>query len=263
MSADSQGEKTIAVVVYPGLTALDMIGPLQVLKALERFAPQYRTVVVGERAEPMDTDVHVRLIPDRTFDEVPHPFALVVPGGRMATIRALSDPAIREYVRIAAASAEIVASVCTGSLILASLGLLEGRQATTNWFFYKILESFGAKYLRQRWVEDGKFLMSAGVSAGIDMGLYLAVRLTDEATARRVQLAIDYDPQPPFGRIDWAHPGFLPRALRGGISLAAPVIAAKPKWLTRSDRRAPAMVRSASASELAAPQAPPVRPGTA
>ena len=116
-----------------------------------------------------------------------------MPGGRLATVRALSDPAIREYVRTAAASAEIVASVCTGALILASLGLLEGRRATTNWFWYKVLESFGAEYLRRRWVEDGKFLMSAGVSAGIDMGLYLAARLTDEATARRVQLALDYD----------------------------------------------------------------------
>ncbi len=248
MSADSQGERTIAVVLYPGLTALDMIGPLQVLKVLERFAPQYRTVVVGERAEPMDTDVHVRMMPDLTFDEVPHPFALVVPGGRIPTVRAMSDPAIREYVRTAAQSSEIVASVCTGSLILAAVGLLKGRQATTNWFWYGVLESFGAKYLRRRWVEDGKFIMSAGVSAGIDMGLYLASRLTDEATARRVQLALDYDPQPPFGRIDWAHVSLLPRVMRGGISLAAPVIAAKPKRLTRSERRVHAEVPGAGTS---------------
>ena len=240
MPAESQGERTIAVVLYPGLTALDMIGPFQVLKELERLAPHYRTVVVGERAEPMDTDVHVRMIPERTFAEVRHPYAIVVPGGRIATIRAMSDPVMREYVRTAAASAEIVASVCTGSLILASVGLLEGRRATTNWFFDKILERFGARYLRRRWVEDGKFITSAGVSAGIDMGLYLASRLTDEATARRVQLALDYDPQPPFGRIDWAHVDLLPRVLRGGISLAAPLIAARPRRLTRAERRAPA-----------------------
>ena len=83
MSADSPGERTIAVVLYPGLTVLDLIGPLQVLKGLERFAPDYRTVVVGERAEPMDTDVHVRVIPDRTFDQVRHLYAVVVPGGRV------------------------------------------------------------------------------------------------------------------------------------------------------------------------------------
>ena len=196
----------------------------------------------------MSTDVRVRMIPDGTFEEVRNPHAIVVPGGRLATIRAMSDPAIREYVRAAAAGAEIVASVCTGSLILAAVGLLEGRQATTNWFYYKVLERFGAKYLRQRWVEDGKFVMSAGVSAGIDMALYLASRLTDEATARRVQLALEYDPQTPFGRIDWAHPGLLPRALRGGISAAAPVIAAKPKRLTTSDRRARSKAPSVSPS---------------
>ncbi len=239
-------EKVLAFPVYPGVTALDLIGPLQVLTTLERFAPQYRTVVVGERAEPMDTDVRLQLVPDRTFDQVPHPFVLLVPGGRTATIRALSDPALRTYVRTAAASAEIVASVCTGSLILAAVGLLEGRQATTNWFFSGVLEPFGATYHRERWVEDGTFIMAAGVSAGIDMGLYLAARLTDEATARRVQLAMDYDPQPPFGPIDWERVDLLPRVARGGISLAAPVIAARPKRLTRSERKVAATVPSDS-----------------
>jgi transcriptional regulator GlxA family with amidase domain len=248
MSGESEGERTIAVVLYPGLTALDLIGPLQVLTMLERFAPRYRTVVVGARAAAVDTDVHLRLVPDRTFDAVPHPYAVVVPGGRTATIRAMSDPAIRAYVRAAAASAEIVASVCTGSLILAAVGLLEDRQATTNWFFSGVLERFGATYLRQRWVEDGTFITSAGVSAGIDMGLYLAARLTDEATARRIQLALDYDPQPPFGRIDWAHVDLAPRALRGAIGLAAPVLAAKPKRLTRRERSVPALVHRASDS---------------
>jgi transcriptional regulator GlxA family with amidase domain len=248
MTAESQGEKTIALVLYPGLAALDLIGPLQVLKVLETFAPQYRTVVVAERAEPTGSDVPLQMIPDRTFDEVPHPHIILVPGGRLPTIRAMSDPAMRAYVRSAAASAEIVASVCTGSLILASVGLLDGRKATTNWFWYGVLESFGAKYLPQRWVEDGRFIMSAGVSAGIDMALYLVSRLTDEATARRVQLALDYDPQPPFGRIDWAHVPRLPRLVRGGIRLVAPLIAARPKRLTTSDRRVPAQLSSASTS---------------
>ena len=248
LPAERQGERTIAVVLYPGLTALDLVGPLQVLMVLERFAPQYRTVVVGERAGAMATDLPVRLIPNRTFADVPRPYAIVVPGGRMGTIRALSDPVLRAYVRTAAASAEIVASVCTGSLILGSVGLLEGRPATTNWFFSEVLEQFDATYRPQRWVEDGRFIMSAGVSAGIDGALYLVARLTDEATARRVQRALDYDPQPPFGPIDWANVPLPPRVLRGGISLAAPVIAAKPKRLTKSDRREHVTVQSASPS---------------
>src|ERR671933_2035387 len=205
MSADSNGERTIAVVLYPGLTALDFIGPLQVLKTLERFAPRYRIVVVAARREPMGSDVPMQMIPDATFDQVPHPYALVVPGGRIPTVRAMSDPVMRAYLRTAAESAEIVASVCTGSLILASLGLLDGRKATTNWFWYGVLGRFGATYRRERWAEDGKFIMSAGVSAGVDMALYLVSRLTDEATARKVQPALEFDPPPPFCGIAWAH----------------------------------------------------------
>jgi transcriptional regulator GlxA family with amidase domain len=236
MIESRQGERTIALVLYPGLTVLDLVGPLQVLTELERFAPQYRTVVVGARAEAMATDVGVRFVPERTFEDLPHPYAVVVPGGRGATIRAMSDPVLRNYVRTAAASADIVGSVCTGSLVLAALGMLDGRPATTNWFFSGVLEQFGADYRRKRWVEDGNVIMSAGVSAGIDMALYLVARLTDEATARRVQVAIDYDPQPPFGRIDWAHLPPLPRAMRGGIGLLSPVLAAKAKRVSRTEQ---------------------------
>jgi transcriptional regulator GlxA family with amidase domain len=182
----------------------------------------------------MATDLPLRLTADRTFAEVPHPDVLVVPGGRNGTIRAMSDPSVRAYVRTAAASADVVGSVCTGSLVLGAVGLLRGRQATTNWFFAGVLEPLGATYHRQRWIEDGNVTMSAGVSAGIDWALHLVARLTDEATARRVQLALDYDPQPPFGCIDWADTPPLPRAMRAVIGLLAPVIAAKPKRLARA-----------------------------
>jgi transcriptional regulator GlxA family with amidase domain len=236
MTARDQGEKTIAVVLYPGLTLLDVVGPLQPLTMLERLAPQFRTVVVAERLEPMATDVDVAMMPSATFAQVPHPFAIVVPGGRRATIRQFTDPAMREYVRTAAASAEIVASVCTGSLILASVGLLSGRPATTNWFYHRILRSFGAKYRRRRWVHDGKYVTSAGVSAGIDMALYLVSQLTDEATARKVQLALDYDPRPPRGPIDWDQVDLLPRLMRTGVGVIAPIVTARPKLMTRAER---------------------------
>jgi transcriptional regulator GlxA family with amidase domain len=148
----------------------------------------------------------------------------------------MSNPLVRDYVRSAAASAELITSVCTGSLILGAIGLLEGRRATTNWFYSGVLENLGATYHQRRWVEDGNVIMSAGVSAGIDMALHLAARLTDEATARRVQRAIDYDPQPPWGGIDYAHIPPLPRAIRGAIGLTAPAIAARSKRLTRAGR---------------------------
>jgi transcriptional regulator GlxA family with amidase domain len=127
-----------------------------------------------------------------------------VPGGGMPTVRAAGNQAILDYVRSAADSAQVCASVCTGALILAAAGLLDGRPATTHWAYWRLLEKLGARYVpEQRWVEDGRFITSAGVSAGIDMALYLTERLTDEATARMVQLGIEYDPKPPHGGIQW------------------------------------------------------------
>src|SRR5829696_9346257 len=128
-------EKTIAFVLYPGLTVFDLAGPLQVLSTLSAIAPEYRTMVASERLEPVVTDIpgEMKVIPTNTFEEVPHPFALVVPGG--ATIKAMRDETIRSYVRTAAKTSEVVGSVCTGALILASVSLLEGRQATTHWAY--------------------------------------------------------------------------------------------------------------------------------
>ncbi|MGY1665012.1 DJ-1/PfpI family protein [Geodermatophilus sp. SYSU D00696] len=228
--------RLVAFVLYPGLTVLDLVGPLQVLTALQRFVPGHRPVTVWARREPVPTDVGVAVVPDRTFEEVPHPAIVLVPGGAVPTIRAMTDPLVRDYVRSAAASADLVTSVCTGSLVLGAVGLLEGRDATTNWFYSGILAGLGATYHQRRWVEDGDLITSAGVSAGIDMALHLAARLTDEATARRVQRAVDYDPRPPWGGIDYARIPRFPRALRGAIGLTAPVVTARPRRLTRAGR---------------------------
>jgi transcriptional regulator GlxA family with amidase domain len=192
----------VAFVLYPGLTLLDLVGPLQVFASLRQFNDQYRPVVVAERLEPMATDGPLTVIADR-------------PSARSPTRRSCSSPAavrppsrpwhqvVGDYLRQAADTAPVVGSVCTGALVLAAAGLLEGRQATTHWAYHRLLERLGATYLPKRWVEDGKFVTSAGVSAGIDLALALVARLTDEATARMVQLAIEYDPHPPFGGIDW------------------------------------------------------------
>lgn len=238
MTAEGQREKVIAFVLYPGLTVFDLAGPLQVIARLAQTHPEIRPVVVAERIAPVPNDAGIDVLPDRTFAQVPRPYALVVPGGTSATLRAMSDPVIRQYVRTAAETAAIVASVCSGALILASVGLLAGRPATTHWAAAKILESYGATYQRKRWVEDGKFIMSAGVSAGIDMGLQLAARLTDEATAREVQLSLDYDPQPPFGRLDYDEMGPYLRSRRAMGGLIAPLLTARPKRMTRQERSA-------------------------
>lgn len=201
--AHSSHPKDIAFVVYQGLTPLDLVGPLQVFTALTLIAPQFRPVVVGETLDPVATDGPLKLVPDKTFAQVPSPFALIVPGGAAPTLRAIADESLLAYIRTASRTAEVVGSVCTGSLLLAAAGLLEGRKATTHWSFSKQLERLGARYTAERWVEDGRVVSSAGISAGLDMALHLVDRLAGREAARQVQLVIEYDPRPPFGGIDW------------------------------------------------------------
>jgi transcriptional regulator GlxA family with amidase domain len=232
MSISGPDERLIAFVVYPELTALDLIGPLQVLSSLG--AP-YRTVTVSERVEPVASDAGVQLVPEATFEDVPSPFALVVPGGARGPYLAMANPRLMAYVRQAAATAEVVASVCTGALVLAAAGLLDGRQATTHWAAADHLDNLGARYVRKRWVEDGKYLTAAGVSAGIDMALHLTERLTDETNARRIQGVLEYDPEPPLGGLDYSQ---LDRATWHTLLtyLATAELASQPELLAKLTR---------------------------
>jgi putative intracellular protease/amidase len=154
----TQEQQTVAFVLYPGLTLLDLVGPLQVFASLRQFNDQYRPVVVAERLEPMATDGPLTVTADHTFGDVPDPAVVLVPGGDAPTIKAMGNPAVREYLRHAADTVPVVGSVCTGALILAAAGLLEGRTATTHWAYHRLLERLGAAYLPKRWVEDGKFI---------------------------------------------------------------------------------------------------------
>ena len=203
MAIGKQRVRQIAVVVYPGLTTLELVGTVSVLSGLG-LGTGFRTVSVGERREPVDADTPMKLVPESTFEEVSQPFGLIVPGGGLNTITAMGDETLLGYVGSAAKNAELVGSVGTGSLILAAAGLLEGRRATTHWAYRRILENLGATYVEERWVEDGKFITSGGTSGGIDMGLHLVGKHKDQRSARQVQLWVEYDPQPPFGAIGYS-----------------------------------------------------------
>ncbi|HEU0236164.1 MAG TPA: DJ-1/PfpI family protein [Candidatus Limnocylindrales bacterium] len=193
-------DRLIAFVLYPGASPLELVGPLTVLRDL-RIGTRYRSVVVAEQLEPMQSDTSLRLVAARTFEEVQRPFALFVPGGAGAELAA-RDAALLAYVRTAGATAQIVGSTGNGAVILAAAGLLTGRRVATHWAYRDVIESAGATYVAERWVEDGPLLTAAGSAAGIDAMLHLTAKLRSESAARLAQLWMEYDPQPPFGRPD-------------------------------------------------------------
>ncbi|WP_033293534.1 DJ-1/PfpI family protein [Amycolatopsis jejuensis] len=217
-------EKTFAFVVYPGLTPMDLVGPLQVINTFAETAPDVRVAVVGETLDVVGTDTPLRLAPSHTFADLPAPSWLLVPGGGAPTLQAMADPTLMAYLRKAAATAEFVCSVCTGSLLLGEAGLLDGRKATTHWMFRDLLRAFGAEPVAQRWVEDGPVITGAGVAAGIDLALYLVGKLGGPAAQRLVQFGLEYDPQPPLGPLDWSQAPaaelrpFTERTVRDGLA---------------------------------------------
>jgi len=184
----------IAILIFDRITALDAVGPYEVLARL----PGAEVIFVGKATGVVRTDnrclgLHV----DRALADVPAADILVVPGG--FGWRALAeDPEVLAWLRQIHAGARITASVCTGSLLLGSAGLLAGVPATTHWNYLGELARHGAVTTNARIVEHGTFITCAGVSAGIDMALALAARLAGEDVARAIQLGIEYDPAPPF-----------------------------------------------------------------
>jgi|SRR5215210_3287878 len=200
MPKDEEKNQTIAVVTYPGSALLDLVVTQTVLDR----GTSYRTVCVGERTEPMDSDTPMAVIPEKRFEEVPDPFAIIVPGGGIASLEAMGNERLINYLRFAEHGAELVCSVSTGAFVLAAAGLLEGRRATTHPAYSELLKKLGVNYVEGYSVEDGKFLTMEGVSSGLDTTLELVAKLRSEGAAKRAEAIIEYDPQPPFGAIDWS-----------------------------------------------------------
>jgi len=205
MPREDKGSKTIAIVTYPGVGLLDLVATKTVLDSLA-MGTGYRPFSVGERTEPMDSNTPMRIMPEKRFEEVADPFALIVPGGGANAMKAMGSGRLMDYLRFAEHGADVVCSVSTGAFLLAAAGLLEGRRATTHPAYAEFLEKLGVNYVEGYSVEDGKFLTMAGVSGGIDATLELVAKLTSEAAAKRIQIMIEYDPEPPFGGLDWSEP---------------------------------------------------------
>jgi transcriptional regulator GlxA family with amidase domain len=185
----------IAIVLYPGFTALDFIGPYEVLRNL----PDAEIRFVWHEPGPVAADSGVLLVgATHSFDETPSPDLLLIPGG-MTTFEHARDEKLLAWVRQANQSAQWTTSVCSGSVILAAAGLLEGKRATSHWMAVPTLKAFGVTPVGdERIVHEGSIVTCAGVSAGIDLGLWLAGQIGGEAKAKAIQLGIEYDPQPPF-----------------------------------------------------------------
>jgi putative intracellular protease/amidase len=185
----------IAIPLFPGFTALDAIGPYDVLQRL----PGASIVFVAETPGLVATEAGQPAIQVSTsFDEVPSPDVIVVPGG-FGTRRLISgDHGIVRWIRGVHPTTSFTTSVCTGALLLGAAGVLEGLEATTYWAVHDQLARFGATPVDRRVVQQGRVITAAGVSAGIDMALQLAALLAGDDVARAIQLGIEYDPSPPF-----------------------------------------------------------------
>lgn len=181
------------MVVFPGFELLDLAGPLDVFAR----APDVKALTIAKERGPVVPDLAPAITPDHSFDDAPAFDVLFVPGGH-GIGASFDDDAVLDFLAERARKAQFVTSVCTGALLLGAAGLLNGRRATTHWRYLDLLALAGATPVSKRVVEDGDVITGAGVTAGMDFGFALVARLRGEAAAKRLQLGLEYDPDPPF-----------------------------------------------------------------
>jgi transcriptional regulator GlxA family with amidase domain len=202
----------IAIPIFDGITALDAVGPYEVLSRL----PGARVSFLAKEPGAKRTENGMlALVADRALTELTEPDVIVVPGGR-GTRALTADAELLEWLRRAHTHSTWTTSVCTGSLLLAAAGLLEGRRATTHWLQYDLLRPYGVVPVAERIVREGRIVTAAGVSAGIDMALMLAGEIAGPQLAHAIQLGIEYDPEPPYrGGTPLTAPGEVVELVRG------------------------------------------------
>lgn len=197
----------VAIPLYPRFTALDAVGPYTVLALAPGWSVRF---VAAEPGPVVDDRGSLSITATASYVDTPTPDVILVPGGP-GTAEALSDNELLSWIRQAHGYTKWTASVCSGAFLLGAAGLLAGRKANTHWGWAHRLSDVGAEHVAERIVEDGKIVTAAGVSAGIDMALALLARATDDETAKTVQLAMEYDPAPPF---DAGNPYTAPESRR-------------------------------------------------
>jgi transcriptional regulator GlxA family with amidase domain len=217
----------IAILIFEKLTALDAIGPYEVLRSV----PGWEVKFVGPEKGTVRTDSGaLGLCADYSLEEVSEADVVLVPGGE-GNRPLMSDERVLSWLRQIDAGSKWTTSVCTGSLVLAAAGLLDGKRATSHWLFLEQLGELGADAVGGRFVEDGKTITAAGVSAGIDMALHLVGQEAGPEVAQAVQLGIEYDPQPPF---EAGSPGKAPQPV---VDLVTSVAGASEEWLGAASAR--------------------------
>jgi transcriptional regulator GlxA family with amidase domain len=213
----------IAIVLYPGLTALDAIGPYEVLRLL----PDAEVRFVGAEPGPVVADSGVLFLGvTHTYDETPSPDIVLVPGSGPRTATAMADKQLTDWLRRVHETTQWTTSVCTGAMVLAAAGLLDGQPATTHWYVQSGLAAMGAKpQPGERIVRAGKVVTAAGVSSGIDLALWLSGEIAGREHAEMSQLYIEYDPHPPF---DAGHPSKAGKAVTDKAKALSRKIAINP-----------------------------------
>ncbi|WP_433565007.1 DJ-1/PfpI family protein [Nocardia sp. CA-151230] len=214
----------IAIVLYPGMTVLDAIGPYEVL----RMIPDSELRFVSNEVGPIVSDSGVLALgATHTFAETPAPDLVLVGGSEAATTEAMANRELIDWLRAVHPNTQWTTSVCSGALILAAADILRGHPATTHWAAQPALAAFGAESRpHDRIVHSGKIVTAAGVSAGIDLGLWLVGRIAGEQVAQMTQLYIEYDPHPPF---DTGHPDKAPAEIMRKARLTMTKRAATPR----------------------------------
>jgi transcriptional regulator GlxA family with amidase domain len=203
----------IAITAFDRMTALDAIGPYEVLSRI----PGANITFVGSSTGPKRADTGMLSVSaDATYADIPNPDIVLI-GGGYGTRAMMHDREVLDWVRSAHETSQWTTSVCTGALVLAAAGILDGLEATTYWVELETLREFGATPVSKRFVEQGKVITAAGVSAGIDMALLLASRITNDDVAKAIQLGIEYDPQPPF---DTGSPAKAPQQIQDLVLMA-------------------------------------------